>query len=325
VRRRDFITRLVGVAALRPLPVWAQQGTKLRTIGVLSVATPSAWSPLLAAFVEQLRNLGWIDGRTVAIEYRWAEGRSERFAELATELVHLQVDVIVTAGAAVVAAKQATTAIPIVFAVASDPLSTGLVASLAHPGSNVTGLSVQAADLAGKRVELLRELFPGVRTLGIMANLGYAAAARELSEVKVAARSVGFETTTLEIRRAEDITASIETLKPRADILYVCIDPITDTNQILIATSTLAARIATMHGFRDAVKAGSLIFYGPNIPDLFRRAAIFVDKILRGTKPADIPVEQPTKFDLVINLKTARALRLDVPPTLLALADEVIE
>jgi putative ABC transport system substrate-binding protein len=242
-----------------------------------------------------------------------------------TELVHLQVDVIVTAGAAVVAAKQATTAIPIVFAVASDPLSTGLVASLAHPGSNVTGLSVQAADLAGKRVELLRELFPGVRTLGIMANLGYAAAARELSEVKVAARSVGFETTTLEIRRAEDITASIETLKPRADILYVCIDPITDTNQILIATSTLAARIATMHGFRDAVKAGSLIFYGPNIPDLFRRAAIFVDKILRGTKPADIPVEQPTKFDLVINLKTARALRLDVPPTLLALADEVIE
>jgi ABC-type uncharacterized transport system substrate-binding protein len=303
----------------------AQQRTKMPTIGVLSVATPSAWSTPLSAFVEQLRELGWIDGRTVAIEYRWADGRSERFAELAAELVQSKVDVIVTAGGAVLAAKQATAVIPIVFAVASDPLATGLIASLAHPGSNVTGLSVQAADVAGKRVELLRELFPGVRTLAIIANLGYAAAAREMSEVQAAARSVGFETTTLEIRRAEDITGSIDTLKPGVDILYVCIDPITDTNQILIATSTLAARIPTMPGFRDAVKAGSLIFYGPNIPDLFRRAASFVDKILRGTKPRDIPVEQPTKFELVINLKTARALGLEIPDKLLALADEVIE
>jgi putative ABC transport system substrate-binding protein len=324
IKRREFITLLGGAAAAWPLAAGAQQA-KLPTIGVLSVASPAAWAPSLSAFVEQVGELGWIDGRTVTIEYRWADGRSERFAELAAELVRLKVDVIVTAGGAVAAAKQATTVIPIVFAVASDPLATGLVASLAHPGSNVTGLSVQATDVAGKRVELLRELFPGVRTLTIMANLGYAAAAREVSEVQAGARSVGFETTMLEIRSAEDIAGSINTLKPGADILYVCIDPITDTNQILIATSTLAARIPTMPGFRDAVKAGSLIFYGPNIPDLFRRAGSFVDKILRGTKPGDIPVEQPTKFDLVINLKTAKALDLTVSDKLLALADEVIE
>jgi putative tryptophan/tyrosine transport system substrate-binding protein len=324
MKRRDFIT-LLGSAATCPLTARAQQGTKLPTVGVLSVATQSAWSTPLSAFVEQLRELGWTDGRTIAIEYRWADGRSERFAELAAELVQLKVDVIVTAGGAVLAAKQATTVIPIVFAVASDPLATGLIASLAHPGSNVTGLSVQATDVAGKRVELLRELFSGIRTLAIMANLGYAAAAREMSEVQAAARSVDFETTTLEIRRAEDIGGSIATLKPGVDILYVCIDPITDTNQILIAASTLAARIPTMPGFRDAVKAGSLIFYGPNIPDLFRRAASFVDKILRGTKAGDIPVEQPTKFDLVINLKTARALGVEIPDKLLALADEVVE
>jgi putative ABC transport system substrate-binding protein len=324
VRRREFIA-LLGGAAAWPIAAHAQQPAKMPTIGVLSVASPSAWGTPLSAFVEQLRELGWIDGRTVAIEYRWADGRSERFAELAAELVQSKVDVIVTAGGAVLAAKQATTVIPIVFAVASDPLATGLIASLAHPGSNVTGLSVQATDVAGKRVELLRELFPGIRTLAIMANLGYAAAAREMSEVQAAARAVGFETTTLEIRRAEDIAGSIDTLKPGVDILYVCIDPITDTNQILIATSTLVARIPTMPGFRDAVKAGSLIFYGPNIPDLFRRAASFVDKILRGTKPGDIPVEQPTKFDLVINLRTARALGLEIPDKLLALADEVIE
>jgi putative tryptophan/tyrosine transport system substrate-binding protein len=236
VKRREFIA-LAGCAAVAwPRAAGAQQ-TKLPTIGVLSVANPAAWALSLSAFVAQLGELGWIDGRTVAIEYRWADGRSERFAELAAELVRLKVDVIVTAGAAVAAAKQATTIIPIVFAVASDPLATGLIATLAHPGSNVTGLSVQAADVAGKRVELLRELFPGGRTLAIMANLGYAAAEREMSEVQAAARSVGFETTILEIRSAQDIAGSIDKLKPGADLLYVCIDPITDTNQILIATS----------------------------------------------------------------------------------------
>ena len=303
----------------------AQQKTKQPLIGVLGVATALAWKPSIAAFVQRLSDLGWVEGRNVNIEYRWAEGDSERFAELAASLVHLNVDVIVTAGGAVVPAKQATAAIPIIFAVASDPIGTGLVASLAHPGGNVTGLSVQAPDLAGKRVELLRELVPNLRRLAIMANQGYAAAAREMSEVQAAARTLDLETKLFEIHQSKDISAVIEALKGNTDALYVCIDPLTDTNQITIATSATAARIPTMPGFRDGVRAGSLIFYGPNIADLFRRAADFVDKVLRGTKPADVPVEQPTKYDLVINTKTAKALGLTVPQALLVAADEVIE
>ena len=303
----------------------AQQKAKQPLIGVLGVATALAWKPSIAAFVQRLSDLGWVEGRNVNIEYRWAEGDSERFAELAASLVHLNVDVIVTAGGAVVPAKQATAAIPIIFAVASDPIGTGLVASLAHPGGNVTGLSVQAPDLAGKRVELLRELVPNLRRLAIMANQGYAAAAREMSEVQAAARTLDLETKLFEIHQSKDISAVIEALKGNTDALYVCIDPLTDTNQIMIAKSATAARIPTMPGFRDGVRAGSLIFYGPNIVELFRRAADLVDKVLRGTKPADIPVEQPTKYELVINLKTAKALAITVPQTMLVAADEVIE
>jgi putative tryptophan/tyrosine transport system substrate-binding protein len=325
MRRREFIGLVGGAAATWPLAARAQQKTKLPTIGVLGVATALAWKPLIAAFVQRLRDLGWVEGRDVNIEYRWAEGHSERFAELADELVRLNVDVIVTAGGAVVASKQATTAIPIIFAVASDPIGTGLVTSLANPGGNVTGLSVQAPDLAGKRVELLRELIPNLRRLAIMANPGYAAAAREMSEVQTAGRTLNLETKIFEIHESKDIGVAIGALRGSTDVLYVCIDPLTDTNQILIAESTTAARIPTMPGFRDGVRAGSLIFYGPNIRDLFRRAADFVDKVLRGAKPADIPVEQPTRYDLVINIKTAKALGLTVPPNLLAIADEVIE
>ena len=303
----------------------AQQKAKQPLIGVLGVATALAWKPSIAAFVQRLSDLGWVEGRNVNIEYRWAEGNSERFAELAASLVHLNVDVIVTAGGAVVPAKQATAAIPIIFAVASDPIGTGLVASLAHPGGNVTGLSVQAPDLAGKRVELLRELVPNLRRLAIMANQGYAAVAREMSEVQAAARTLDLETKLFEIHQSKDISAVIEALKGNTDALYVCIDPLTDTNQIMIAKSTTAARIPTMPGFRDGVRAGSLIFYGPNIVELFRRAADLVDKVLRGTKPADIPVEQPTKYELVINLKTAKTLAITVPQTMLVAADEVIE
>ena len=303
----------------------AQQKAKQPLVGVLGVATALAWKPSIAAFVQRLSDLGWVEGRNVNIEYRWAEGDSERFAELAASLVHLNVDVIVTAGGAVVPAKQATAAIPIIFAVASDPIGTGLVASLAHPGGNVTGLSVQAPDLAGKRVELLRELVPNLRRLAIMANQGYAAAAREMSEVQAAARTLDLETKLFEIHQSNDISAVIEALKGNTDALYVCIDPLTDTNQIMIAKSATAARIPTMPGFRDGVRAGSLIFYGPNIVELFRRAADLVDKVLRGTKPADIPVEQPTKYELVINLKTAKALAITVPQTMLVAADEVIE
>ena len=283
----------------------------------------SQWT---AAFVQRLRELGWIEGRTVAIEYRWAEGRSERFAEIAAEFVRLKVDVIVTTwNRAVLAAKQATSVIPIVFALAGDPVGSGLVASLARPGGNVTGLSVQQTDLAGKRLELLREVVPGLRRLAIMANVGYPDAVLEMGEVQAAARTLGLEVVTLEIRRAEDIAPAFEALKGRADALYVCTDALVNTNRIRINTLALGARLPTMHGIREYVEAGGLMSYGANFPDLFRRAADYVDKILRGAKPADIPVEQPTKFDLVINLTTAKALGLDVPPTLLARADEVIE
>jgi putative ABC transport system substrate-binding protein len=323
IRRREFITLLGGAAVAWPLTVRAQQASNLPTIGVLGVATASAWSDWIASFVQRLRELGWIEGRTVAIEYRWAGGRSERFAEIAEEFVQLKADVIVTAGGAVVAAKAATTMIPIVFAAASDPLGSGLVASLNRPGGNVTGLSVQAPDVAGKRVELLREVVPGLGRMAIMANVGYPAAVLERGEA--AARTLGLEVATVEIRRAEDIASAFEALKGRAEALYVCIDPLTDSNRIRINALALSARLPTISGFREDLEAGGLIFYGPNVPDLFRRAAEYVDKILRGARPADIPVEQPTKFDLVINLTAARALGLTIPPALLARADEVIE
>jgi putative tryptophan/tyrosine transport system substrate-binding protein len=325
LRRREFIFTLGGAAAW-PLAARAQQAGKLPTIGYMGSNTPSADSKRIAAFVQRLRELGWIEGRTIAIERRWGEGRNERFAEIAAEFVRLKVDVIVTAGAAaVVSIKQATSVIPIVFAVAGDPVGTGLVASLARPGGNVTGLSVLQPDLAGKRLELLREVVPDLRQLVIMANIGSPGAVLEMREVQAAARTLGFEVATLEIRRAEDIAPAFEALKSRADALYVCGDPLVFTHRIRIKTLALAAQLSTIHDQGEYVEVGGLMSYGPNFPDLYQRAADYVDKILRGAKPADLPVEQPTKFDLVINLKTAQALGLNIPATLLARANEVIE
>jgi putative ABC transport system substrate-binding protein len=325
MRRREFISLLGGAAAGWPIAARAQQPAKPPTIGFLGASTPSAWSRWVAAFERRLRELGWIEGRMVAIEYRWAEGRSERYAEIAAEFVRLKVDVIVTVGSAVLAAKQATSVIPIVFAVAVDPLGSGFVASLARPGGNVTGLSVQSSDLAGKRLEILRELLPGLRRLAIMANVGYAAAAVEMGEVQAAVRTLGLDAATLEIRRAEDIAPAFDALKGRADALYVCTDALVNANRMHINTLALAARLPTMHAPREFLEGGGLVSYGPDYADLFRRAAEFVDKILRGAKPGEIPVEQPTKFDLVINLTTAKALGLTIPETVLVRADEVIE
>jgi putative tryptophan/tyrosine transport system substrate-binding protein len=325
IRRRDFITLLGGAAAAWPLGARAQQAAKPPTIGFLGTNTPSAQSQWTAAFVQRLRELGWIEGRTIAIEYRWAEGRTERFAELATEFVRLKVDVIVTLGAAVAAAKQATSVIPIVFAVATDPVSTGFVASLARPGGNVTGLSLQQSDIAGKRLELLRGVIPNLGRLAIIANVGVPSYVAEAHEVQTTAHALGINVTTYEIRRPADIALAFDALKDLAEALYVVNEPLSITNRKAINALALAARLPTMHGSREQVEAGGLISYAANFPDLFRRAADYVDKILRGTKPDDIPVEQPTKFDLVINLKTARALGLTMPDRLLALADEVIE
>ena len=325
MRRRAFIALLGGGAAWWPLVARAQQPAKLPSIGFLGTSTPSAQKQSVAAFGQRLRELDWIEGRTVAIEYRWADGRSDRFAEIAAEFVRLRVNVIVTGGGAALAAKQATSVIPIVFAVANDPLGTGLVASLARPGGNVTGLSLQQPDLAGKRVELLREVVARLRRLAIMANIGNPAAVLEMGEVQATARTLGLEVDAFEIRRAEDIAPALQAIKGRAEALYVCADALVNANLIRISTLAQAARLPTMYSAKEFVEAGGLMSYGANYPDQFRRAADYVDKILKGAKPADLPVEQPTKFDLVINLKTAKALGLTMPPTLLIRADEAME
>ena len=325
MRRRDFITFVGGTAAW-PLAARAQQAAKLPTIGLLGATTPSVDSQRVAAFVQRLSELGWIEGRTVAIEALWAEGRNERFAEIAAEFVRHKVDVIVTAGtASAVAAQRATSVIPIVFAPSGDPVATGLVTSLARPGGNVTGLSAQSTDSGAKRLELLREVVLGLRRLAILGNISNSLVVLEMREVRAAASAFGLEVAALEIRRAEDIKPTFESLKDRAEALYVVTDPLLNTRRVQINTLALGARLPTMHGVREFVEAGGLMSYGPSIPHMYRRAAEYVDKILRGTKPGDIPVEQPTKFDLVINLTTATVLGLTVPPSLLARADEVIE
>jgi len=324
LNRREFIT-LLGGAAAWPLAARAQQG-KLPAIGFLGSGTAATQSQWTAAFVRRLRELGWSEGRDVAIEYRWAEGRNERAAEIAAEFVRLKVEVIVTYGTqSIFAAKQATTIIPIVFALPGDPVATGLVASLARPGGNLTGLSSQATDLGAKRVEILREAVPGLRRLAIMGNVGNPANVLDMAKVQAAARSLGLDAVIFEIRRAEDIAPTFEALTGRMDALYVPADALINTNRIRINTLALGARLPTMHGSRDYVEAGGLMSYGVNFADQFRRAADYVDRILRGAKPADLPVQQPTKFELVINLKTAKALGLLIPDRLLALADEVIE
>jgi putative tryptophan/tyrosine transport system substrate-binding protein len=326
MRRREFIALLGGAAAAWPLAARAQLPGKVPTIGFLGPLSQSTQSTWTAAFVQRMREHGWIEGRTVTIEYRWAEGHGERIAEIAAEFVRLKVDVIVTASTdAVIATKKATSAIPIVFGTAGDPVATGLVASLMRPGGNVTGLSNQSADIAGKRLQLLREIVPSLRRLAVMANTTSPIGVLEMHEVEGAAQTLGLDVVRLEIRRAEDIAPTIEALKGGADALYVVTEPLANTNRIQINALALGARLPTLHGQKPYVEAGGLMSYGANIPDLFRRAGDYTDKILRGAKPGDLPVEQPTKFDLIINRKTAKALGVTVPDKLLAIADEVIE
>ena len=322
MRRREFIAGL-GAAAW---PVVGRAQHKMPVVGFLNSASSDTSGPWVAAFVQRLRELGWIEGHTVAIEVRWAEGRTERAAEIAAEFAQRKVDIIVTyAVPGVRAARQASSVIPIVFAAAGDPVGTGLVGSLARPGGNVTGLSLQQSDLAGKRLELLREVVRDLRRFAIIANVDNPFAVLEMGEAHAAARTLDLDVATLEIRRAQDIAPMLKSLDGRVDALYVVGDPVTNTNRVRIHTLALAARLPAIYNGRENVEAGGLMSYGPNFPDLFRRAAHYVDKILRGSKPADLPVEQPTKFDFVINLTTAKALGLEVSPTLLARADEVIE
>ena len=325
MKRREIIMLLGGAAATYPLTTGAQHAGKLPTIGFLGQSTLSAESQRVSAFVQRLRELGWIEG--LAIDYRWAASRSDRYAEIAAEFVGLKVDVIVSQGTAIMAAKQATSLVPIVFAVANDPVASGLVASLSRPGSNITGLSLQQPELAGKRLELLREVRPGLQRLAVLGNVGdpRSGPMQEIGEVRAAANTLGLDVVTMEIRRSDDIAPAFEALKGRIEALYVVGDPLATANRTRINTLALGERLPTVYGNREYVEAGGLISYGPNFADLYRRAADYVDKILRGAKTGDLPVEQPIKFDLVINLKTAKALALIVPPSLLARADDVIE
>jgi putative tryptophan/tyrosine transport system substrate-binding protein len=325
MKRRDFI---VGgsAAVVLSAPARAEQSTKRPTIGFLGAASPELAGPWVAAFVKRLGELGWTEGRNVTIEYRWAEARTERYGEIATELANRNVDVIVTwASAPVLAAKRATTTIPIVFAAQMDPVGAGVVASLARPGGNVTGMSIQQTDTAGKRIELLREVVPRLTRLAVMANSGAPGAMIEMREVATTARTLGLEVIPIEVSQAGEIFSSIESIKDRVDALYVATDPLIFSNRIEINAMAQRQRTPTIYGSREYVDAGALMSYGPNWIDLFRHAAEQVDKILRGTKPADLPVQQPTKFDLVVNLRTAKALGLEIPPSLLARADEVID
>jgi putative ABC transport system substrate-binding protein len=323
IERREFLAAL-GSAAAWPLAARAQQAGKLPTIAVLG-ADPAVWASWTAAFEARLGQLGWLQGRTVTIEYRWAEGRATGDAEIAAEFVRQKVDVILTYATAALAVKRATSVIPVVFVLASDPIGAGLVTTLGRPDGNVTGLSQQAADLASKRVELLREVIPQLHQLVIIGNPGYSDTKREIDEVQSVARTLGLEIAPLEVRRPDDIAIAFETMKGGADALYVVGDPLTAANRTRIITFALSMRLPMIFNTREHVQAGGLMSYGPNFPDQFRRAADYVDKILRGSKPADIPVEQPTKFDLVINLTTAKALRLKIPESFLLRADEVIE
>jgi putative tryptophan/tyrosine transport system substrate-binding protein len=327
MRRREFIALLGSTTAVWPFAARTEQAGKLPTIGYLGPNMELVDHPRVAAFAQRLGQLGWVEGHSVVIEHRAANGLAERASEIASEFVRLKVDVILTSGDAQgLAAKLATAIIPIVIAIMGEPVGSGLVASLARPGGNVTGLSILQAETAGKRLELLRDIIPGLRRLAILANVANRGAALELKAAEAAAQSLSLDALRLEIRGDEDIPVAIKPLSGHADALYVCVDPLVNSNRVHINALALEARLPTMHSFRDNVtEAGGLISYGPDIIGMYRRAADLVDKILRGAKPADIPVEQPTKFDLVINLKTAKELGLTIPETLLTRADEVIE
>jgi putative ABC transport system substrate-binding protein len=323
MRRREFVT-LLGAAVMWSLAARAQQPTRRLTIGWLS--SGRVHEPGIAAFARRLGELGWIEGRDAMIERREAEGNNERYAQFAAELVHRKVDVIVTSGTpATAAVKRLTTAIPIVFVDLGDPVGTGLAASLARPGGNITGLSNQNRDAPGKRMELLRAAVPTLRRLAILADAANPSEMLEVREIKESARKLDLELIIGEIRRQQDIAPAFEGFNDRADALYVVSGGLQIANHVEINTRALQARLATMYGGRRFVETGGLMGYGANLVDLYQRAAELAAKILNGADPGSIPVEQPTKFELVINLTTAKALGLTVPPTLLARADEVIE
>ena len=324
MRRREVIL-LVGGAVAWPIAVRAQ-ATRLYRVGYLGTG---ARNPrILQFFRDRLRELGWVEGQNIVIEYRYAEGRSDALPELANELIGLHVDVIVASPTpASLAARNATQTIPIVGIGFDNPVRHGLIASLARPGGNVTGLSYAVGpEIFGKDLGLLRELVPGLRTVAVLSNPDGVNHGITVGNIETAARSLGIKPLIVEVRRPEEFDAAFATIAAgQAESVFVVGDPMYGVHQARLTDLSLRYRLPAMHTNRLHVEAGGLMSYGPSFPDLWRRAAAYVDKILKGAKPADLPVEQPTKYELVINLKTARSLGLEVPPTLLARADEVIE
>jgi len=326
--------RLIGPAVILVLNVIlaahaaeAQQAGKVYRIGILETIAASRNATNIDAFRQGLKELGYVEGQNLAIEYRSADGRAERFADLAAELLRLQVDLIVTRGTpAALAAKKATKTVPIVMAASGDPLGSGIVASLARPGGNITGLSSIVADLGPKRLELLKEALQTVSRVGVVANMSNPAIEAEWRQIQAAARLLGIDTELLDIRTEVDIESAFEKVRRRrADALIVTLDALTQTNRERIATLSAKHRLPAVYASREFMEVGGLLAYGVSYPHLYRRAATFVDRIFKGTKPGELPVEQPTRFDLVINLKTAKALGLTIPQTVLLQADQVIE
>ena len=326
MHRRAFLSGAVALLTA-PLAVEAQQAGKVARIGFLSPASSTTAPHIVEAFRQGLRDLGYVEGQNIVVEYRYANGKAEALPDLAAELVSLKVDVIVASGTpGPLAAKSATKTIPIVMASAGDPVRTGLVASLARPGGNVTGLSTLTPDLGGKRLQLVKELLPGVSRVAVLWNAANPYTALLVREIEAAARTLRVQIQSLEVRGPDDFQNVLPTaISGGAGALVVVDDPLTVSSRTWIVSFAAQHRLPAMYGFREFAEAGGLMAFGANLADLYRRAPVYVDKILKGAKPADLPVEQPAKFDLVINLKTAKALGLTIPPSLLARADQVIE
>lgn len=327
IRRREVITLLGAATAARPLMVQAQPTSRVPRIGFLGNSTAALEANLIGPFRDGLRELGYIEGQNIIIEYRWAEGKYERFPTLIRELIDLKVDVMVTAGTpAALAVKTAATSVPLVMAAVGDPVGTGIVASLKRPGGNITGLSGMAPDLEGKRLELLREFVPKLSRVAVFWNPANAFNPAAMMQARAAADVLRIDLLPLAVRTTEALDDAFAAIvKERPEALVTFADRIFLHNRLRIMDFAAKNRLPSVNAYRELVEAGGLMSYGPSYEDMHRHAAVYVDKILKGAKPADLPVEQPTKFVLLINLKVAKALGLEVPPTVLVRADEVIE
>ena len=327
MRRRQFITLLGGAAATWPLAARAQQPAKIPRIGFLGNSTATMEANLIGPLRDGLRELGYEEGRNVIIEFRWADGKYDQFPALVAELLAAKVDVIITAGTpATLAIKKATSMVPLVFIAVGDPVGTGVVPNLGRPGGNITGLSSIAPDLEGKRLELLREVVPKLSHVAFFLNPANAFHTASMRQARVAAQSLGIKLQPMEVNKSEQLDGAFASIvKEKPDALLILADRIFLHNRKRMMEFAIQQRLPSVNAYRELVEAGGLISYGPSYEDMHRRAAVYVDKILKGTKPADLPIEQPTKFTLLINLKTAKTLGLTVPPTLVARADELIE